>query len=412
MALRICFVLNRLGPSGGERVALEHARLLAREHGHELTIALVEQPPPSDRDGELELAALSDLREREFDLVLATWWRTALSLFELRAPRRAYFVQNLEERLYRPGDVERLGALVTQSLPLALVTEAAWLAQLLAELQPERAPRHVPNGIDKRLFAIPERPPWHDGPLRILIEGSSALWFKGVDDALDAVAAMHRPRHVTFVGPDPPADPRGLIDRVLGPRPYDAMPSIYDDADVLLKLSRVEGVFTPPLEAFHRGATCVVTPVSGHDEYVVHGVNGLVTDWDDPLWTARQLDLLATDRELLETLRSGGLQTARGWPSAEQAAATMDAALQAIVAEPPPSADAAAAQLLADVEVAMEEQRLAQLRLQRRAESAQWLLDGERDHARALQDRIWELEGKLSRGPLGQLRRLKARLRR
>ena len=199
---------------------------------------------------------------------------------------------------------------------------------------------------------------------------------------------------------------------MLGPQPYDAMPAVYDDADVLLKLSRVEGVFTPPLEAFHRGATCVVTPVSGHDEYVVHGANGLVADWDDPHGAATRLDLLATDRELLARLRGGGLQTARGWPSAEQAAATMDAALQAIVAEPPPSADAAAAQLLADVEVAMEEQRLAQLRLRRRAESAQWLLDGERDHAAALQDRIWELEGKLSRGPLGQLRRLKARLRR
>ncbi len=412
MALRICFVLSRLGPSGGERVALDHARLLAREHGHQVTIAIVEQSPPAGRDGQLELAALADLREREFDLALATWWRTALSLFELRARRRAYFTQNLEERLYRPGDVERVGALATQSLPLAIVTEAAWLAELLQELQPRRVPRHVANGIDKRLFAIPEHPPQHDGPLRILIEGSSALWFKGVGDALDAVAAMRRPRHVTFVGPDPPDDPRGLIDRTLGPQPYDAMPTVYDDADVLLKLSRVEGVFTPPLEGFHRGATCVVTPVTGHDEYVAHGVNGLVADWDDPHGTARRLDLLAADRTLLHELRTGALTTARGWPSSERATAAMDAALRAIAAEPPPPTDAAAAQLLADVEVAMEEQRLAQLRLRRRAESAEWLLDGERDHAATLQDRIWELEGKLSRGPLGQLRRLKALLRR
>ncbi|HEY6780655.1 MAG TPA: hypothetical protein VI111_06850, partial [Thermoleophilaceae bacterium] len=67
---------------------------------------------------------------------------------------------------------------------------------------------------------------------------------------------------------------------------------------------------------------------------------------------------------------------------------------------------------LADVEVAMEEQRLTQLRLRRRGDAAEWLLQGERDHATALQERIWELEGKLSRGPAGQLRRLRALLRR
>ena len=69
--------------------------------------------------------------------------------------------------------------------------------------------------------------------------------------------------------------------------------ALYAESDVLLKLSRVEGMFGPPLEAFHKGATCVVTPVTGHDEYIVHGENGLIVDWDDPPGTTRALDLLA-----------------------------------------------------------------------------------------------------------------------
>ena len=44
------------------------------------------------------------------------------------------------------------------------------------------------------------------------------------------------------------------------------------------------------------GATCVTTAVTGHDEYVEHGRNALVVDWDDLRGTARQLDLLARDR--------------------------------------------------------------------------------------------------------------------
>ena len=71
----------------------------------------------------------------------------------------------------------------------------------------------------------------------------------------------------------------------------------------MLKLSTVEGMSGPPLEGFHRGATCVITPVTGHEEYVVHGYNGLITDWDDLGGAARQLDLLARDRRLLHFLR-------------------------------------------------------------------------------------------------------------
>ena len=90
------------------------------------------------------------------------------------------------------------------------------------------------------------------------------------------------------------------------------MAAEYERHDVVLKLSRVEGMFGPPLEGFHRGATCVVTPVTGHDEYVEHGVNGLVIDWDDERGTARALDLLARDASLLHLLRSNALATARG----------------------------------------------------------------------------------------------------
>ena len=54
----------------------------------------------------------------------------------------------------------------------------------------------------------------------------------------------------------------------------------------MLKLSRVEGMFGPPLEGFHMGATCVVTAVTGHEEYVEHGENGLVVEWDDPAGSA------------------------------------------------------------------------------------------------------------------------------
>ena len=148
---------------------------------------------------------------------------------------------------------------------------------------------------------------------------------------------MHEPRHVTAVDTAEAPQLRQAVDARR--RPAVAARdggSSTRESDVVLKLSRVEGMFGPPLEGFHMGATCVVTPVTGHDEYVEHGENGLVVDWDDLRGTARALDLLARDRALLHRLRWGALATARGWPSWEQQGTVMAAALAAIASRAPP----------------------------------------------------------------------------
>jgi glycosyltransferase involved in cell wall biosynthesis len=208
---------------------------------------------------------------------------------------------------------------------------------------------YVRNGIAKDVFAsLAAVPVARGGPLRILIEGSVDVPLKGVGDALAAVATMRAPRHVTVVSGDGSGGRLDGVDRAVGPVGQRELASLYAEAHVLLKLSRVEGMFGPPLEGFHLGATCVVTPVTGHEEYVVHGENGLVVDWDDPAGTARALDLLAHDRALLHRLRCGAVATARAWPSWEQQGQVMAAALRAVRHQPPPDARRAGRRLARD----------------------------------------------------------------
>jgi hypothetical protein len=166
---------------------------------------------------------------------------------------------------------------------------------------------------------------------------------------------MSAPRHVTVVTSEHEAFAGGGVDRVVGPVPHREMAALYAETDVVLKLSRVEGMFGPPLEGFHSGATCVVTEVTGHEEYVEHGWNGLVADWDDPHGTARLLDRLATDPRELHFLRTNALHTAQSWPDWEQAGQFMTLALERIRREPPPQATAGAARLMADVRTGMME---------------------------------------------------------
>jgi glycosyltransferase involved in cell wall biosynthesis len=200
-------------------------------------------------------------------VAVATWWTTAEALYEVDAARRVVFLQNLEHRFYREGErVDRLGALSVFDLPADYVVIASHMRALLERLRPDARCRVVPNGIDKSVFRPRdlESPP-REGPLRVLVEGQPTLWFKGMAEAAEAVGAMKEPATLTLAVHDP-ADARaaGLrADRVEGGLSPEAMAALYAEHDVLLKLPRFEGLSLPPLEAFHVGLPCVLTPFTG-----------------------------------------------------------------------------------------------------------------------------------------------------
>ena len=281
---------------------------------------------------------LSDALEEEFDIAISTWWETAYSLFLLRAKRYASFVQSIEDRFYEPREsIERLSARLTLDLPVAFITEASWIAETLGELRADASVHLVRNGIDKQVFApIDTIEPNIDEPLRVLIEGSLESWYKGIGNAINSVNAMKEPKRLTLVCPNRTGLAPEDAALAIGPLSQTELAAIYADTDVLVKLSRVEGMYGPPLEGFHRGATCVTTEVTGHDEYIEHGVNALICDWDDERGTAAQLDLLARDRELLARLRRGALATAREWPNWQESSSNFAVALNEIAAEPAP----------------------------------------------------------------------------
>ncbi len=359
-------------------MVVEHASQLARSHGFDVTLAMTrthEEEDWSFRGLEhLHVLPIERAREQQYDVAVATWWETTSQLFTLPAARYAYFVQSLEDRFFEPGDTRRIGAGLSHALPVQLVTEARWIAELLEELQPGARVFYVRNGVAKDVFPpIEEIQPNLEGPLRVLIEGYRGTPRKGVDQAVQAVQGMSEASHLTAVIPDREVAGDVPADVCLGAVSQDQLAEIYSNTDVVLKLSRVEGMSGPPLEGFHRGATCVVTPVTGHDEYVVHGWNGLVTEWDDLRGTARLLDLLSVDRRYLDFLRRNALATARAWPSWEQSSMFMAGALREIVHGPPPDPKASGALLAAEAQAAAGAAELALAARDRELAEYRWL---------------------------------------
>jgi glycosyltransferase involved in cell wall biosynthesis len=82
---------------------------------------------------------------------------------------------------------------------------------------------------------------------------------------------------------------------------------------VLLKMSRVEGFFGPPLEMMACGGTAVVAKVTGYDEYIVDGQNALVVEPGDIAGARFAIHQLIEAPGMRQRLVKEGLITAARW---------------------------------------------------------------------------------------------------
>jgi hypothetical protein len=271
----VAFLVPAVAPAGTAAIVADQARRLREDHGLDATVA--------------------DTVVGRHDVVVAVGAGAARELTAADCARRVLWLHEMEDRAAATSaDADRLAEAYT--LPVEVIVVARWMADQLAILRAPDAPRvHVVRtGVDKDAHPLADAEGLDDDrPLRVLVAGPD-----GAAEARAAVAAMREPAEVVDADPD-----------------------------VVLALPRVAGLPLAPLHGFHAGATAVMTPVTGHDEYVVDGVNALLTAWDDERGAARLLDLLARDRALLRRLRAAALETARGWPSAADAAAALHAAL-------------------------------------------------------------------------------------
>jgi hypothetical protein len=316
--LKVCFLSPALpGADPGDAVG-EHARRLAADHGLEVTVALSDPPAGGApaRLGEARLLEISDALAERYDIAVATHWQATVRLFELDAGRYASLVERLEHHYMDELQANRIAAALSYDLPVDFLAASEHVAEQLCELRPDARCVLAPLGVAKDVFMPGEED--GRGPLRVAVSGDQS--------AVAVVQAMAEPRELEVIDPA-----SGATVRAAG----------LAAADVALVLGADDRLAR---EAVHAGAACVAT-VEG---VVEHDRNGLVTAPHDVAGAARALDLLTRDRELLARLRAGALETARGIPALDTAAAAMARALELLVAEPPPEAARWPVRLMAD----------------------------------------------------------------
>lgn len=340
--MRIAFIVGDLRTiSGGYNVIIEYAAALERL-GHEVCLLTKDRaaPPAAWHPGlrGLRIRYVGDAADERFDFAFATWWLTFFELSRVRSKVYGYLNQSLESRLHPEPHYKALSR-STYALPLLMVTEARWLAEFIGMVQPAARVLYVRNGLSRERFPPVDAPPERDGPLRVLVEGPWGVAFKGVPETFE-VLRVASARGVRLEVGWLTSDAGGARPTVGGARvelhervPIDRVRQVLRRYHVLVKLSRVEGMYGPPLELFSQGGTAITTTVTGSDEYVVHGHNGLLVEPCNRSQVVRYLELLDRDPELLSALRRNALATARSYPDWERSGAELAAGLEAIQRE-------------------------------------------------------------------------------
>lgn len=296
---------------GGHIVALQHVTRL-QKRGHDVSICLLDESVRADRQTydwfpnfDLDVFHYQDF-PKDVDINVATFWGTAISVLQSSAKHKVYFVQ-LDETKFYTDSVTKSRVALTYLLNMHYMTEAKWIKDWLKNEFGHGA-AYIPNGFDSEI--IYEVEPLEKKPVgkpRILIEGSINSPFKRVRESLEICQDIDCEIWCVSNNGTPPAHLR--VDRFFHKVNFDKMKEIYSSCDILLKLSSVEGMFGPPLEMMACGGVCVVSDVSGYDEYIVDGYNAIVVPGGELALAKKSLEKLTNNPALYAELKKNGLIT-------------------------------------------------------------------------------------------------------
>jgi O-antigen biosynthesis protein len=336
--MRTAFLLGSASLSGGIFVIYEYA-LRLRSFGHDVVLIFEGQIAQSELSwhphaASLPRKTLEQAMGESFDIVIATWWRTAYDLYKIQSQVYGYFVQSIESRFYPETDrAVRETVNLTYDFPCRFVTEATWIQRYLLANYGVKA-NLVRNGIRKDLFSasgkfLEPRPP---NKLRMLVEGPLNVPFKNVEKTL----ALCRLADVGEIWLLTSSSTKSVdnADRVFSCVPVMETSPIYRSCDVLVKLSYVEGMFGPPLEMFHCGGTAIVYDITGAEEYIRHNDNALMAPVNDEGSVVQFLKDLQQNAGLLARLKDGAARTARAWPDWDMQATLFEGVLKSWLGSP------------------------------------------------------------------------------
>lgn len=308
--MKIVYIIPGTGVSGGIAVICQHANRLINR-GHDVFLLSDSGDRKIDWFPNLKASVIieNDL-PYDVDILVATGWSTSFNAINFPAKKKFYFVQSNETRFHPQGSDYQYFAALSYNLYLNYFTEAVWIKKWLSDNFNHEA-ELIPNGLDSEIF-FPDIPiETKTKKPRILLEGAIDLPYKGMKEAFSVVSEIDA--EIWCVSSFGIPDPSWHCDRFFSQVSIETMRKIYSSCDILLKMSRVEGFFGPPMEMMACGGAVVVGKVTGYDEYIVDEYNALVVEEGDIHSAKKAIMRILDNPDLKNQLIKNGKSTAQSW---------------------------------------------------------------------------------------------------
>ncbi|MFE0559287.1 glycosyltransferase family 4 protein [Paenibacillus sp. NPDC058910] len=315
---KIVYVMTHVSVCGGVKIIFEHANRLVKEGWDVTIVSHYSRPewfPIYAKFHQIPFGIELAQGIPVCDVIVATYWDHIQACIETGIAPVVYFEQG-DEHLFHidrlPEDV-RLFAKTQLELPRFIMTVSNQAAYFL-EKNFGRESQVVPNAIDHEVFNNTKLQSSFSEEEYILMMGSAAISFKGIDiisKAFQKVKEKNTNMKLFWITPtQPQSEWIGIADQTFVNPPQDKIAELFQNALVYVSASAYESFSLPVLEAMATGCPVISTNNDGVKEYGEDGVNLIYTAIGDEKDLVDKLNYVLNNQDLLKNLSENGLRTA------------------------------------------------------------------------------------------------------
>lgn len=315
--IRIIYVLQTLGWSGGIKMVFDHANRLPKDTFSIEIWGLDTHDCPWKLADHVKLRTfknydrLSAALEDQEAIKVATWWETAFPVWlaSIKKGIPVYFIQEIETWFY-PGDVVAQSAVVScyRKEFKNMTTSPYNLEEVQAMgLKAEMIPCGIDPTVNKKLKNTKRK--------ANQLAGNGRKFFqKNLDFTIKGWQAMgdNRPELLLYGAEPELARLDKKITYVTRPS-NEEVNKIFNECTVFIQTSRHEGFCLPLIEAMATGAAVVCTDAHGNRGFCINGKNCLMVEHDDVEGLKKALEKLFNNPALRERLGKEAQKTAAAY---------------------------------------------------------------------------------------------------
>lgn len=313
--VKIIFVLQTLGISGGIKIVFEHASRLA-ERGFDVQVwGLDSQSIPWDVSDKLKIRTFKNYERLIHNLTpieaikVATWWETAFPVWlsSVNHGIPVYFIQEFETWFY-PNDIVAQSSVVScYRKEFINMTTSKYNLEEINSIGLKATP--IPCGYDDTTYKLITGTKREKNTLLAL---GRTFFQKNFDFTFKSWKLLGEKRPLMWLYGIEPEMEKWDDKIVYHKKPTnDEVNILFNKATMFVQTSRHEGFSLPILEAMAAGCPVICTDAHGNRDFCVDGKNCLMVDHDDTEALKNAIEKLQKTKSLREKLSKQGLATAK-----------------------------------------------------------------------------------------------------